>query len=624
MIDVTEIEISGEARNRFPGVSVLACRVDVGTCDNVDAPDWSTAKIKWHGWVKADLLLHPAVAPFAAFLRTLGLNPSRQPPSFANFILRAFAKPDATIPTIHSIVDHVNHVAVESLNSLGVFDAAAVVGNLTLDISRAGELFDPIGGTGPEAVKGGELILRDAEKILSLFSVRDSVHQAITPLTRQVFLLGCVVPGIAASDVVDAVTSAAMRLKSFKQTVVADKPTKSTGASAWFGRYGGMFIPETLSPALSEVIEAYERIVPGPEFQSRYQKLLASFVGRETPLTLATNLSELLNIKTYLKREDLAHTGAHKINNAIGQALLAQQMGKQRIVAETGAGQHGVATAAACAFLRIECTIYMGKRDMERQHLNVLRMRLMGARVVAVDSGSQTLKDAVNEAIRDWVSNPDTTYYLLGSALGPHPYPTMVRDFQAVIGRETMAQFAAEENGAMPDALVACVGGGSNAIGMFHPFIEHPSVQFFGVEAAGSGIESQRHSVRLDPATDSRLGVFQGCRSYVLQDQHGQISETHSLAPGLDYPMVGPEHAWLRETGRAQYLSATDSEAIEALEVLSRCEGIIPALESAHAIAGAFKVAKRLPASAKMVINVSGRGDKDLAVIATIINSLQS
>lgn len=619
MSTLNHIEMSAAARARYPGVSVLACHVDVGDCAGVDAPDWSAAPPRWHGWVKADLLVHPGVAPFADFLRTLGLNPVRQPPSFANFILRAFTKQGATIPSIHPIVDHVNQIAVETLNSLGVFDAAAVNGQLTLDLSQAGEQFEPIGGNGPESVKGGELVLRDGEKILSLFSVRDSVHQAITVRTRSVVVLGCVVPGIPAEQVEAAVNSAAARLQLFRPA-----PAPAAQTSAWFGDFGGMFIPETLSPPVAEMIEAYERIVPGEAFQTRYQKLLRSFVGRETALTLASNLSEQLGVKVYLKREDLAHTGAHKINNAIGQALLARQMGKRRIVAETGAGQHGVATAAACAFLGMECVIYMGTRDMERQHLNVLRMRLMGAKVVGVDSGSKTLKDAVNEAIRDWVGDPGATYYLLGSALGPHPYPTMVRDFQSVIGRETMAQFAAEEDGALPDALIACVGGGSNAIGLFHPFIDYPSVRLFGVEAGGAGGPSQQHSIRLDPSSDSRLGVFQGCRSYVLQDAHGQIRETHSIAPGLDYPMVGPEHAWLRDTGRAEYLSATDGEALTALELLSRSEGIIPALESGHAIAGAFKVAKLLAPGARMVINISGRGDKDLAVIAGLVGSLQS
>ncbi len=611
------IEVSAAARARYPGVAVLACRVEVGDCADVAAPDWSAARRRWHGWGKQDLLGHPGVAPFADFLRSLGLNPLRQPPSFANFILRAFAKPDATVPSVHGIVDHVNQVAVDSLNSLGVFDAAAVVGQLSLDLSRPGEGFEPLGGDGVESIDGGALVLRDSEKILSLFSVRDGVHQAITARTRAVLVLGCVVPGIPAEQVEAAVGAAAARLRSLRQAPAMQ-------ASAWFGQFGGTFIPETLSPAVAEMIAAYERIVPSEAFQTRYQKLLRSFVGRETALTLASNLSDALGVKTYLKREDLAHTGAHKINNAMGQALLAQQMGKRRVVAETGAGQHGVATAAACAFLRMECVIYMGTRDMARQHLNVLRMRLMGATVIGVDSGSQTLKDAVNEAIRDWVGDPGATYYLLGSALGPHPYPTMVRDFQSVIGRETMAQFAAEEDGALPDALVACVGGGSNAIGLFHPFIGRPSVRLFGVEAGGAGAASQQHSLRLDPASDSRLGVLQGCRSYVLQDAHGQIRETHSIAPGLDYPMVGPEHAWLRESGRAEYLSATDEEALKALEMLSRCEGIIPALESAHAIAGAFKVAQLLPRGAKMVVNVSGRGDKDLAVIAGLLTSLQS
>lgn len=610
------IVMSAEASARYPGVSVLACRVTVGDCSGAAAPDWSAGQQRWHGWQKADLLAHPAVAPFADFLRTLGLNPVRQPPSFANFILRALTKDEAKIPSIHGLVDHVNQIAVDSLNSLGVFDARAVHGQLRLDLSQPGELFEPIGGHGAEAVKGGELVLRDEEKILSLFSVRDSVHQAISAATREVVVLGCVVPGIASDQVASAVASAVARLQSLGASA-------ESGAAGRFGQFGGMYIPETLSVAVAAMTQAYQRLVPSAAFQARYQQLLRSFVGRATALTLASNLSELLGVKTYLKREDLAHTGAHKINNSLGQALLAQQMGKRRIVAETGAGQHGVATAAACAFLKMECVIYMGRRDMARQHLNVLRMRLMGATVVGVDSGSQTLKDAVNEAIRDWVADPDGTYYLLGSALGPHPYPTMVRDFQSVIGRETMAQFAAEEDGALPDALVACVGGGSNAIGLFHPFIDHPGVRLFGIEAGGTGASGQ-HSVRLAPSSDSRVGVFQGCHSYVLQDAHGQIRESHSIAPGLDYPMVGPEHARLRESGRAHYLSVTDQEALEALELLARSEGIIAALESAHAVAGAFKVARLLPADAKLVISISGRGDKDLAAIAQLIPSLHA
>nr|WP_260983996.1 tryptophan synthase subunit beta [Pseudomonas oryzihabitans] len=387
----------------------------------------------------------------------------------------------------------------------------------------------------------------------------------------------------------------------------------------WYGQYGGSYIAETLSPPIAELSERYLGIISSKAFQQRYQSLLKNYVGRQTPLTLAENLSKRIGIKTYLKREDLAHTGAHKINNALGQALLAQVMGKRRIIAETGAGQHGVATAAACALLGIECVIYMGLRDMERQALNVQRMRLMGATVVAAEGGSQTLKDAINDALRDWVANADTTYYLLGSALGPHPYPAIVRHFQSVIGDEAKRQFASAENGSLPDAVVACVGGGSNAIGLFSAFIDDSGVILCGVEAAGKGEASGHHSIRFGESGQSRLGVLQGCQSYVLQNEHGQILETHSVAPGLDYAMVGPEHSQLRDEARAQYLHATDEEAIEALKLLSRCEGIIPALESAHAVAGAVKLAKTLPKTARIIINISGRGDKDMETITRVV-----
>ncbi|WP_248130591.1 tryptophan synthase subunit beta [Pseudomonas sp. B329] len=387
----------------------------------------------------------------------------------------------------------------------------------------------------------------------------------------------------------------------------------------WYGPYGGSFIAETLSPPVAELTERYASIIASESFQQRYRSLLKHYVGRQTPLTLAENLSRHLGVKIYLKREDLAHTGAHKINNALGQALLAQAMGKRRVVAETGAGQHGVATAAACALLGIECVIYMGLRDMQRQALNVQRMRLMGATVVPAEGGSQTLKDAINDALRDWVAHADTTYYLLGSALGPHPYPAIVRYFQSVIGEEARQQFAALENGDLPDAVVACVGGGSNAIGLFSAFIDEPQVILCGVEAAGQGEASGQHSIRFGESGQSRVGVLQGCQSYVLQDEHGQIMETHSIAPGLDYAMVGPEHAQLRDDGRAQYLQATDEEAIDALKLLSCCEGIIPALESAHAVAGAIKLAKVLPAGVRIIINISGRGDKDMETISRLV-----
>ena len=393
-------------------------------------------------------------------------------------------------------------------------------------------------------------------------------------------------------------------------------------ADAWYGAYGGAFIPETLSPALTELQGRWQGIVESAPFRQRLDGLLHTYVGRRTPLTLAANFSEVLGRTVYLKREDLAHTGAHKINNALGQALLAQAMGKQRVVAETGAGQHGVATAAACALLRLPCTVYMGTHDMQRQQPNVLRMRLMGARVVPVDSGSRTLKDAVTEALRDWVTRSEDTYYLLGSALGPHPYPRMVREFQSVIGQEVREQFAQAEGGALPDALVACVGGGSNAIGLFHPFLGDASVRMFGVEAGGEGPESGRHSIRLGPLAARRVGVLHGCRSYLMQDAHGQVSATHSVAAGLDYAMLGPEHAQLHDSGRVHYLHATDAEALAALELLARCEGIVAALETAHALAGALKLAALLPASARIVINLSGRGDKDLATIAGLLPGL--
>ncbi len=384
----------------------------------------------------------------------------------------------------------------------------------------------------------------------------------------------------------------------------------------YYGPYGGAFIPEVLTPAVRELEAAYTAAIADPAFVREFERLLHEYAGRPTPLSFAGRLTETLGgARIYLKREDLAHTGAHKINNALGQALLAKRMGKRRIVAETGAGQHGVATATVCALLGLECVVYMGTVDIERQKLNVLRMNLLGAEVRGVDAGSRTLKDAINEAIRDWVTNVRDTHYLLGSALGPHPYPRIVRDFQSVIGREARAQILAAA-GRLPDALVACVGGGSNAIGLFHPFLRDAGVAFIGVEAGGEGIAGGRHAARFaDPAL-GRLGVLHGTRTYVLQDADGQIALTHSISAGLDYAAVGPEHAWLRDLGRAEYVYATDVEALDALQMLSRLEGIIPALESAHAVAEAIKRAPTLSPEQIMIVNISGRGDKDMHTIA--------
>ena len=383
-----------------------------------------------------------------------------------------------------------------------------------------------------------------------------------------------------------------------------------------YGPYGGMYVPETLIPALKELEAAYEEAHQDPAFQAELQDLLHRYAGRPTPLTPARSLSQALGgARIYLKREDLAHTGAHKINNALGQALLAKRMGKTRIVAETGAGQHGVATATACALLGLECVIYMGAVDMERQALNVFRMRLLGAEVRAVDAGSRTLKDAINEAIRDWVTNVRTTHYLLGSALGPHPYPRMVRDFQRVIGEETRRQIL-EAEGRLPDLLIACVGGGSNAIGFFHPFLEDEGVAMVGVEAGGLGIPSGKHAARFADPKRGRPGVLHGTYTYVLQDEHGNILETHSVSAGLDYPAVGPEHAWLRDIGRVEYTYVTDEEALDAFQRLSRLEGIIPALESAHAVAEAIKRAPQMRPDQVLIINLSGRGDKDVPTLA--------
>jgi tryptophan synthase beta chain len=399
--------------------------------------------------------------------------------------------------------------------------------------------------------------------------------------------------------------------------------TTATLNKGKFGPYGGQFVPETLMPALTELEEAYAAAKADPDFQAEFDHLLKTYVGRPSPLTYAGRLTTHLGgAKIYLKREDLNHTGAHKINNALGQALLAKRMGKQRIIAETGAGQHGVGSATACALLGLECIVYMGEVDIARQQPNVFRMKLVGSEVRPVSSGSRTLKDAINEAIRDWVTNVRTSYYLLGSALGPHPYPTMVRDFQSVIGREARAQIL-EAEGRLPDLLMACVGGGSNAIGLFHPFLEDKNVEMLGVEAGGNGIESGKHAARFAPPptnggetkVEARLGVLHGTKSYVLQTPDGQIAETHSISAGLDYPSVGPEHAWLRDQERAGYTYATDEETLAAVKALSELEGIIPALESAHAVAEVIKRAPTMPKDSLIIINLSGRGDKDLDTI---------
>jgi tryptophan synthase beta chain len=381
-----------------------------------------------------------------------------------------------------------------------------------------------------------------------------------------------------------------------------------------FGPYGGQFVPETLMPALEELIAAYEDARHDPAFVAEFEGLLSSYVGRPSPITHAKRLSERLGgAQIYLKREDLNHTGAHKINNALGQALLVRRMGKQRVVAETGAGQHGVATATACALLGLEGIVYMGEVDIARQQPNVYRMKLLGAEVRPVRSGSRTLKDAINEAIRDWVTNVETTHYLLGSVLGPHPYPQMVRDFQSVIGREARRQML-DACGRLPDAIVACVGGGSNAMGIFHAFRDDDSVDLIGVEAGGEGMDG-RHAARFGDPAAARIGVLHGTKSYVMQTADGQISETHSISAGLDYPSVGPEHAWLRDQERAYYTYATDDEALAAFHELSRTEGIIPALESAHAVAEALKRAPTMRPDQILLVNLSGRGDKDLGTV---------
>jgi tryptophan synthase beta chain len=382
-----------------------------------------------------------------------------------------------------------------------------------------------------------------------------------------------------------------------------------------FGPYGGQFVPETLMPALDELERVYVAARADPSFAAEFEGLLATYVGRPTPISYAARLTERLGgARIYLKREDLAHTGAHKINNALGQGLLVKRMGKRRIVAETGAGQHGVASATVAALLGLECVVYMGTVDIARQQPNVFRMKLLGAEVRPVSSGSQTLKDAINEAIRDWVTNVHDTHYLLGSALGPHPYPTMVRDFQSVIGREARGQILTAA-GKLPDVCVACVGGGSNSIGLFHAFREDEDVALIGVEAGGDGIDTGRHAARFGDPARGRLGVIHGTRTFVLQDADGQIADTHSVSAGLDYAAVGPEHAYLRDQERAFYTAATDEEALAAFKMLCETEGIIPALESSHAVAEAIKRAPKMRRDEVLLVNLSGRGDKDLGTV---------
>ena len=379
-----------------------------------------------------------------------------------------------------------------------------------------------------------------------------------------------------------------------------------------FGVYGGRYVPETLMAALEELEHAYDRARREPKFQKRLDVLLRTFAGRPTALFFAGRLTQKLGgAKIYLKREDLLHTGAHKINNCLGQALLVERMGKHRVIAETGAGQHGVATATVCALFGFECVVYMGTEDMRRQELNVFRMRMLGAEVRGVSSGSRTLKDAINESMRDWVTNVRTTHYLLGSVLGAHPYPTMVRDFHRVIGREARAQILKTE-GKLPTAIIACVGGGSNSIGIFYDFLKDKKVQLIGVEAGGRGDQLGEHAARFRGGSP---GVLQGTYSYVLQDRAGQIANTHSISAGLDYPSIGPEHAWLKDLGRAQYVDASDQEALEAATLLARTEGIIPALESAHAVAEVIKRAPKMKKSEILLVNVSGRGDKDIGIL---------
>ncbi len=391
-------------------------------------------------------------------------------------------------------------------------------------------------------------------------------------------------------------------------------------AKGRFGKYGGMYVPETLMYPLQELCEEYEAAKSDPKFHAELEHLLRDYAGRPTPLYFASRLSERLGVKVYLKREDLCHTGAHKINNTLGQALLAKRMGKRRLIAETGAGQHGVATATAAALLGLECDIYMGEEDMRRQALNVFRMQLLGARVIPVRSGSRTLKDAINEAMRDWVTNVHHTHYVIGSVVGPHPYPMIVRDFQSVIGREAREQILAVE-GKLPDYIIACVGGGSNSMGIFYPFLSDESVKLIGVEAAGRGIETGMHAATLVAGTE---GVLHGAYSFVLQDEHGQIRTTHSISAGLDYPGVGPEHAYLKATGRATYVAVTDEEALSAFKMLAETEGILPALEPAHAVAYLVKLSQSLSSDTVVIVCLSGRGDKDVEVVMNALGEKPS
>ena len=394
---------------------------------------------------------------------------------------------------------------------------------------------------------------------------------------------------------------------------VAEPTRHDPDARGHFGVYGGRFVAEALMAVIEEVTAAFDKIRTDQDFLDTLDQLQANYSGRPSPLYEAARLSAHTNgVRIFLKREDLNHTGSHKINNVLGQVLLARHMGKTRVIAETGAGQHGVATATACALLGLDCVIYMGAVDTQRQALNVARMRLLGARVVSVESGSKTLKDAINEAFRDWVTNADNTYYCFGTAAGPHPFPTMVRDFQRIIGLEARSQIQ-RQAGRLPDAVVACVGGGSNAIGIFHAFLDDPQVRLIGCEAAGDGVETGRHAATF---TGGSPGAFQGSFSYLLQDEDGQTIESHSISAGLDYPGVGPEHAWLRDRGRAEYRPVTDTEAMEAFGLLCRTEGIIPAIESAHAVAGALTVAAELEPGTIVMVNLSGRGDKDVATAA--------
>ncbi|MFN2599345.1 MAG: tryptophan synthase subunit beta [Pyrinomonadaceae bacterium] len=383
-----------------------------------------------------------------------------------------------------------------------------------------------------------------------------------------------------------------------------------------WGAYGGRFVPETLMAPLEALADAYNTARDDPSFRDEFESLLRDYSGRPTPLFYAARLTEVAGgARVFLKREDLSHTGSHKINNALGQVLLARRMGKRRVIAETGAGQHGVATATVCALFGLECVVYMGTEDARRQALNVFRMKLLGAEVREVDAGSRTLKDAINEALRDWVSSPAETYYLLGSALGPHPYPVMVRDFQSVIGREARTQFL-EREGKLPDALVACVGGGSNSIGLFHPFLADAGVRMIGVEAGGRGDRLGEHAARFNRRGGGRPGVLQGTMSYVLQDERGQIASTHSISAGLDYPSIGPEHAYLHDARRVEYTSVSDAEALAAFRALSELEGIIPALESAHAVSYSLRLAREMSGEQTIIVNLSGRGDKDVQTVA--------